>query len=211
MRFREDPERYLHDLREGLPIVLNVLAITVVEHVLDATLSFGLTPIGFVLQSPDGEPIWFWLIWGMFGGTLLLYVLDLQAWEVPYGVLILATSTAGLLVNVGELVRSLAERAGGEGMLLLVDGSLIWASNVLIFTVWYWLIDGGGYLRRTELDTDRPDFLFPLRATPQPTYPRWRPRYFDYLFLALTTSTAFGPTDTPPLSGWAKLLQGTQA
>jgi uncharacterized membrane protein len=96
-------------------------------------------------------------------------------------------------------------------MLLLVDGCLIWASNILIFTVWYWLIDGGGYLRRTERNTDPPDFLFPLRATPQPTYPKWRPHYFDYLFLALTTSTAFGPTDTPPLSGWAKLLQAMQA
>jgi uncharacterized membrane protein len=33
----------------------------------------------------------------------------------------------------------------------------------------------------------------------------------DYLFLALTTGTAFSPTDTQTLSWRAKLLQGGQA
>ena len=39
----------------------------------------------------------------------------------------------------------------------------------------------------------------------------WQPHYFDYLFLALTTSSAFSPTDTFPLTWRAKLLTGIQA
>jgi hypothetical protein len=32
----------------------------------------------------------------------------------------------------------------------------------------------------------------------------------DYLFIAFTTSSTFGPTDAPVLTGWAKLLAMTQ-
>ncbi len=34
----------------------------------------------------------------------------------------------------------------------------------------------------------------------------WQPTFVDYLFLAFTTSTAFSPTDTLPLTGRAKML-----
>lgn len=34
----------------------------------------------------------------------------------------------------------------------------------------------------------------------------WRPTFVDYLFVAFTTATAFSPTDTMPLSAWAKLM-----
>jgi uncharacterized membrane protein len=33
----------------------------------------------------------------------------------------------------------------------------------------------------------------------------WRPQFADYLYLAFTNATAFSPTDTLPLSRWAKL------
>ena len=45
-----------------------------------------------------------------------------------------------------------------------------------------------------------------------PFYEDWLPRYSDYLFLAFTTSFAFSPTDTLPLTRRAKmtmLLQST--
>ena len=34
----------------------------------------------------------------------------------------------------------------------------------------------------------------------------WQPTFVDYLFLSYTNATAFSPTDTLPLSHWAKLL-----
>jgi len=40
--------------------------------------------------------------------------------------------------------------------------------------------------------------------------PRWRPRFVDYLFIAFTQSSTFGPTDAPLLARWAKLLTVVQ-
>ena len=37
------------------------------------------------------------------------------------------------------------------------------------------------------------------------------PIFVDYLYLSLTNSSAFSPTDTMPLTSRAKLLMGTQA
>jgi uncharacterized membrane protein len=39
----------------------------------------------------------------------------------------------------------------------------------------------------------------------------WSPMFFDYLFLAFNTSTAFSPTDTSVLSRWAKGLMMVQS
>ena len=39
---------------------------------------------------------------------------------------------------------------------------------------------------------------------------RWRPGFVDYLFIALTQSSTFGPTDAPLLARWAKLLTVVQ-
>ena len=33
----------------------------------------------------------------------------------------------------------------------------------------------------------------------------WRPGFVDYLFVAFTQSSTFGPTDAPLLARWAKL------
>lgn len=41
--------------------------------------------------------------------------------------------------------------------------------------------------------------------------PGWRPSFVDYLYLALTNSTAFGPSDTLPLRHRAKMTMGLQA
>jgi uncharacterized membrane protein len=39
----------------------------------------------------------------------------------------------------------------------------------------------------------------------------WEPAFFDYLYVSYTNATAFSPTDTMPLSRWAKLLMLTQS
>ena len=40
---------------------------------------------------------------------------------------------------------------------------------------------------------------------------KWEPIFLDYLYVSFTNSTAFSPTDTLPLSRWAKLLFALQA
>ena len=39
----------------------------------------------------------------------------------------------------------------------------------------------------------------------------WRPAFIDYLYVSLTNSSAFSPTDTMPLTGRAKTLMGLEA
>ena len=55
-----------------------------------------------------------------------------------------------------------------------------------------------------------PDFLF-AQMTDDRLDPHWRPDFVDYLYLSFTTSTAFSPTDTLPLSRWAKLRMMAQS
>ena len=48
-------------------------------------------------------------------------------------------------------------------------------------------------------------------ASPQFARPNWQLGFVDYLFVSFTNVTAFSPTDTLPLSGWAKALMMVQA
>jgi hypothetical protein len=54
------------------------------------------------------------------------------------------------------------------------------------------------------------DFQFPQDENPKaPT--GWRPQVWDYLYLSLTNSIAFSPTDVMPLSLRAKAAMGLEA
>ena len=41
--------------------------------------------------------------------------------------------------------------------------------------------------------------------------PGWTPDFYDYLYTSFTNATAFSPTDTLPLTPWAKLLMTLQS
>jgi hypothetical protein len=56
-----------------------------------------------------------------------------------------------------------------------------------------------------------PDFAFPQHTSPHLAPPGWRPVFLDYLYLGLTNSIAFSPTDTMPLTHWAKLAMAVQS
>ena len=78
---------------------------------------------------------------------------------------------------------------------LLADVALIAVSNILIFSIWYWIIDPPGVIEGE--DVQQPwAFLFPQRGTVLPRHESWAPLCVDYLFIAFTTSFAFSPTDT---------------
>jgi uncharacterized membrane protein len=119
---------------------------------------------------------------------------------------ILGVVTASLVLREIFLVTTLSGR-GVSAFSVLVDAVLIWVSTVVTFAVWYWEIDGDGPAERMAGTHASEDFLFPQmdrkygeRAI------GWSPGFLDYLFVAFTTSSAFGPTDTPVLSGRVKIL-----
>lgn len=118
--------------------------------------------------------------------------------------------TAGLLVNMFALISVLFGLQAQAVKTLLGDVVLLAVTDILIFSVWYWIIDPPG-VEETVRDDAAWDFLFPQRGSTLPHYEAWQPRYVDYLYLAFTTSFAFSPTDTLPLTRRAKLLMLLQA
>jgi uncharacterized membrane protein len=99
-----------------------------------------------------------------------------------------------------------------RGPTLLLDGSILWIINILIFATVYWELDGGGPRRRHVRPGRWQDFMFPQQQFDSPDHPnRWKPGYIDYIFLAFCFSTAFSPADSFPLTRGAKLLVMLQA
>jgi hypothetical protein len=98
----------------------------------------------------------------------------------------------------------------------LRSGGALWLTNVLVFALWYWRLDGGGPRKReTEHEFGSRSFVFPqmqIEKMERKTFgvDSWHPGFVDYLFIAFTTSSTFGPTDTPVLTHWARLLTMTQ-
>jgi len=104
------------------------------------------------------------------------------------------------------LVHLLVNGAHAQARLLLRAGIHMWSLNVLVFTLWFWELDNGGPVARRTAGPEGRDFLFPQQAAPEVTTSDWQPRFLDYLYLSFTNATAFSPTDTMPLSRWAKML-----
>ena len=104
------------------------------------------------------------------------------------------------------LVHVLVNGAHAQANLLLRAGIHMWCLNVLVFALWFWQLDNGGPVARRTADPRTRDFLFPQQAAPETGPSGWRPLFLDYLYVSFTNATAFSPTDTMPLSRWAKLL-----
>jgi hypothetical protein len=100
---------------------------------------------------------------------------------------------------------------------LLVSAASLWTTNILVFALWYWRLDGGGpHQRDLQPSHISGSFLFPQMGLSQEARiaigaDRWSPNFIDYLYLAFNTSTALSATDTAVLSRWAKILTMIQA
>jgi uncharacterized membrane protein len=116
-----------------------------------------------------------------------------------------AWSVARLVV---DLVQGTEGNSAGP---LLVTGGIIWLTNVIVFALWYWEFDRGGPAARAQGVRMYPDFQFVQMASPELAPPGWEPAFGDYLYLSFTNATAFSPTDTMPLSRWAKMGMTAQA
>ena len=124
---------------------------------------------------------------------------------------ILALVTLTYLVSLVLLVHYLVTGGQTEGRALIGSGVVLWVTNVVLFSVIYFELDGGGPLARFRKDPWR-DFQFPQMENPEltPMKQKWRPTFFDYFYTSLTNATAFSPTDTMPITQAAKLLMGIQ-
>ncbi|HEY7342728.1 MAG TPA: hypothetical protein VH591_17775 [Ktedonobacterales bacterium] len=93
------------------------------------------------------------------------------------------------------------------GVRLLQDGVVVWTSIVLLFALWYWLIEGAS---AREKAAGKPhDIVFAEKdlSVAETGGKPWRPHIIDYVYLAFTVSTRFSPGTAIMLSRRAKLIQ----
>ncbi len=109
------------------------------------------------------------------------------------------------------LVRLILRGAKITGAELLGSGLAIWATNVIVFALWYWELDRGGPYARRLGRVNRIDFLFPQMSDTRLGGENWEPTFPDYLYVSFTNATAFSPTDTMPLTRWTKMLMLAQS
>lgn len=96
-----------------------------------------------------------------------------------------------------------------SGLDLLSSSLAIYATNIIVFGLWYWEIDSPGLtgIREHKMHAD---FEFPQMRNNK-RYSEWEPTFLDYMYLSITNALNFAPADTVPITHGAKLLMGTQA
>jgi hypothetical protein len=125
---------------------------------------------------------------------------------------LISVASLGTVWSVGMLIKDIASGYDvGSAAQLLGTGAGIYLMNVLTFAVWFWELDRGGPIERSLGSDPYPDFLFPAMTSPDLVKKDWEPRFADYLYVAFTNATAFSPTDTLPMSRWAKLGMGLES
>lgn len=162
------------------------------------------------LEIAFTNQIWFWIKVLVLVPITIFWLMDRR--RLLRGALVFSLSllTFELLASVVFLTFSLANDTSRQAVGLIRDTVTVALINILVFSLWYWIADAEPILDVQRIPKPT-DFLFPQYSLSLPKFAHWTPGYVDYLFLAFTTTTAFGPTDTLPLTHRAKLLMMLQA
>ena len=208
-----DPRRRTHQGEHRVPPAVAVVVAAVVYALLPSSLTVGPR---FVVPVVEGV-----LLVALVATNPLRLVR--QTWAsrwVSAG--LAAVMVATNLFSLGLLVVAVADPKASAGS-LLAAAMQVWLTNVIGFALLYWELDRGGPVARRALprpDLPRADFRFPpdedhdaieevRRGSSKVA--GWVPVFVDYLYVSLTNSSAFSPTDTMPLTSRAKMLMGLEA
>jgi uncharacterized membrane protein len=160
-----------------------------------------------------------WLLPSVEGALLLALVLISPHPNVRHSplrrqvaVALIGVVSAVNVYSLYELAHYLLHHNTTNGRELIFSGVALWATNVLLFGLWYFELDRGGPIARLLGNERHADFLF-VQMTDAAAYAPegWSPRLIDYLYTSFTNATAFSPTDTMPLTAQAKWLMAIQA
>jgi uncharacterized membrane protein len=178
-------------------------AFGVVRWVVPALTIFVLAT--FVVIRPRGR-----LVHAFGWGERSLHLTRRRLALVSIGFVSLANS-ASIILLVHLLVNGKLAQGSSAAAELLRAAVHMWAVNVLLFALWFWQLDGGGPVNRPVCAPGERDFLFPQHTEPALVSTGWKPEFLDYLYVSFTNAAAFSPTDTMPLSRWAKMLMLIQS
>jgi hypothetical protein len=187
-------------------VVLVLLVIVILQGSISYSTTFGALS-RFIPETADSAIAGSWLALRAFllAPILLLWLLTRKRHLFRAIIITNAILTLGLVANMSALLDALSGMSATAAKSMVSDVFLMMVTNILIFSIWYWIIDPPG-IDETRRDEAAWDFLFPQRGADLPHYETWEPRYTDYLYLAFTTSFAFSPADTLPLTRRAKML-----
>jgi hypothetical protein len=115
--------------------------------------------------------------------TVLAHRTGRRSLNHALGIIISTFITLSLIGSVLLLVTALPGQKESP-LRLLLSGAELWLTNILVFALWYWRLDGGGPLRREERGGfGSRSFLFPqmqaeesqrddaVRSSPPSQYP----------------------------------------
>lgn len=137
-----------------------------------------------------------------------------KPWHRAFAILLIVIINLYTIFSLISLLYTLTHPHAGfplHGDVILLSAGQIWITTVIVFGLWYWELDRGGPAERSKAKHRNPDFLFPQMANPDSAMNHWAPTFFDYLYVSFTNGTAFSPTDTLPLTRWAKTLMMIQS
>lgn len=173
-------------------------------------------------------PVWIFpaLVLGVLIPLLVLSpkrLLEMRVQRV-LSIALIATVNLFNIISVVRLVLGILDSShpagyhAPTGHELLVAGGEIWLTNILVYALWFWELDAGGpeprSHERSALTFPDADFLFPQMLVGDRLVcvkDTWKPRFFDYVYLAFTNALAFSPTDVMPLTQTAKFLMIAEA
>jgi hypothetical protein len=123
--------------------------------------------------------------------------------------LLAVANLIGIGLVLGALVTGRDVLTGAQ---LLASAAVVLFVNMITFGLVFWELDSGGPVSRALAERrDAPDFQFPQDENPQLAGSHWAPSLNDYLYIAVTNSIAFSPTDAMPLTHRAKLFMGIES
>jgi hypothetical protein len=144
-------------------------------------------------------------------------------WERAAALTLVGLIAVANAVALVLLLRQLVTTDDSRAVELLMAAGQVWLTNVIVYGLAYWELDRGGPVARTHVprpDLPRADFRFPQDEDHDTVVEvqagsskvsDWVPAIIDYLYVSLSNSSAFSPTDTMPLSTRAKILMGIES
>ena len=110
-----------------------------------------------------------------------------------------------------RVANQLLEGKISNGRDLVLTALNIFLTNIVVFALLYWEMDGGGPGKRKIAKNHERDFMFPQHNLTDSESKKWIPTFVDYFYVSSTNAMAFSPTDAMPLSRRIKMLMLTQS
>ena len=187
-----------------------------------AAVVYGLLPEPLLLGPRLGIPLLELALLAAVVATNPRRLVRQSRWSRVAATALAALVILANLAALGMLIATLVVPSTSGGSLLLA-AMQVWLTNVIGFGLLFWELDRGGPVARHELAREEfpaADWRFSQDengdnvgevARGSSEQAGWVPTFVDYLYLSLTNSSAFSPTDTMPLTSRAKALMGVEA